>query len=74
MGRSDKEDAARATQETAAQPGGEALYTRYCAAPEPAHPVREPRFVRALQLVTWLGRVILPFPHPRRRATAGHRH
>jgi hypothetical protein len=47
-----------------------ALYTRYAAAPGPAHPVREPSFVHALLVATWLGRVIDPLPHPgaKRRA------
>ena len=33
------------------------IYTRYCAAPQPAHPVGEPRYLRALLLATWLGRL-----------------
>lgn len=48
------------------------LYTRYCAAPEPAHPVREPSFIHALLVATWLGRMIDPLPHPgARRRGAG---
>lgn len=33
------------------------VYTRYCAAPQPLHPVGEPRYVRALSLAAWLGRL-----------------
>lgn len=43
------------------------VYTRYAAAPTPAHPVREPSFVHALLVAAWLGRVIDPLPHPGRR-------
>lgn len=49
---------------SAPQPPSSPLYTRYAAAPEPAHPVREPSFIHALLVATWLGRVIDPLPHP----------
>lgn len=43
------------------------LYTRYCCAPQPAHPVREPSFIHALLAAMWLGRMIDPLPHPHAR-------
>lgn len=33
------------------------LYTRYCAAPQPLQPVGEPRYLRALLLAAWIGRL-----------------
>jgi len=30
------------------------LYTRYCAAPKPAHPVGEPSYLHALRAAAWL--------------------
>jgi hypothetical protein len=38
----------------------EPLYTRYCTAPHPIHPVGEPRIVHALLVASWLGRLIEP--------------
>lgn len=38
------------------------LYTRYCAAPRPVHPVGEPRLVHTMLVATWLGRLIDPLP------------
>ena len=43
--------------------GDNPLYTRYCAAPRPVHPVGEPRIVHSLLVATWLGRLIDPLPH-----------
>jgi hypothetical protein len=45
-----------------------ALYTRYCAAPQPAHPIGEPTLIHALLVAAWLGRIIDPLPHAKRRA------
>lgn len=36
------------------------LETRFCAAPPPRTPVREPTFLHALMLAAWLGRLIDP--------------
>lgn len=47
------------------------LYTRYCAAPRPAHPVGEPRLVHTMLVATWLGRLIDPLPH-KEKAPATH--
>jgi hypothetical protein len=47
----------------AESPAPAALYTRYCAAPPPAHPIREPSYVHALLVAAWLGRLIDPLPH-----------
>ncbi len=59
------------TQKAPAPP----LYTRYCAAPEPAHPVWEPSFLHALLVAAWLGRLIDPLPmiHPRHKAQGAER-
>jgi hypothetical protein len=38
------------------------LYTRYCAAPRPVHPVGEPSYLHALMVAAWLGRLIDPLP------------
>jgi hypothetical protein len=46
------------------------LYTRYCSAPAPAHPVGEPRLVHTLLVATWLGRLIDPLPHGHRKPGA----
>jgi hypothetical protein len=43
-------------------PPEEPLYTRYCAAPRPLHPVGEPRLIHSLLVATWLGRLIDPLP------------
>jgi hypothetical protein len=48
-------------------PYDEPIYTRYCAAPHPAHPIGEPRLVHTLMVATWLGRLIDPLPHKVRR-------
>lgn len=45
------------------------LYTRYCVAPRPTHPIGEPRFVHALLVAAWLGRLIDPLPHGAERPT-----
>lgn len=46
----------------------EPLYTRYCTAPRPIHPVGEPRIVHALLVASWLGRLIEPLQsHTRTR-------
>jgi hypothetical protein len=50
---------------------GEPLYTRYCAAPQPTHPIGEPRLVHTLMLATWLGRLIDPLPHKGHRDMHG---
>lgn len=36
------------------------IYTRYCTAPHPIHPVGEPRIVHALLVASWLGRLLEP--------------
>lgn len=59
---------ARSEQAPAPPPETEPLYTRYCAAPAPAHPVGEPSFVHALLVAAWLGRLIDPLPHHHRPA------
>jgi len=41
-------------------PPEEPLYTRYCTAPHPLHPVGEPRIVHALLVASWLGRLVEP--------------
>lgn len=50
-------------------PGEQPLYTRYCAAPRPIHPVGEPRLVHTMLVATWLGRLIDPLPHKERAPT-----
>ena len=47
----------------------EPLYTRYCAAPSPSHPISEPRLIHTLMVATWLGRLIDPLPHRTPRNT-----
>lgn len=51
--------------------GDELLYTRYCAAPRPAHPVGEPRLIHSLLVAAWLGRLIDPLPHRSARPKPG---
>lgn len=51
-----------ATEESADH-GDQPLYTRYCVAPRPVHPVGEPRIVHTMLVATWLGRLIDPLPH-----------
>ncbi|MFQ3661107.1 MAG: hypothetical protein SNJ69_01800 [Chloroflexaceae bacterium] len=55
----------RPARPTAAPPttGERPVYTRYCAAPRPAHPIGEPRYLHALLVAAWLGRLIDPLPH-----------
>jgi hypothetical protein len=45
------------------RPVEQPVYTRYCAAPPPLHPVGEPRYLRALLLAMWLGRLGLRPAH-----------
>lgn len=47
------------------------LYTRYCAAPRPSHPLGEPRFVHTMLIATWLGRLVDPLPHKEHQAKPG---
>lgn len=54
-------------------PGEQPLYTRYCAAPRPAHPVGEPRLVHSMLVAAWLGRLIDPLPHKEPRAAGAAR-
>ena len=49
----------------------EPLYTRYCAAPQPTHPIGEPRLVHTLMLAAWLGHLIDPLPHKGHRGMHG---
>jgi hypothetical protein len=54
------------SQEPQARPGepadrgGEQISTRFGAAPHPQAPIREPRYIHALMLAAWLGRLIDP--------------
>lgn len=50
----------------------EPVYTRYCAAPHPTHPIGEPRFVHTLMVAAWLGRLIDPLPHKAHRGMHSH--
>ncbi|GEM_PF-1653600 len=61
----------RPARPTAAPPatGERPVYTRYCAAPRPAHPIGEPSYLHALLVAAWLGRLIDPLPHV---PTKGH--
>lgn len=43
------------------------LYTRYCAAPTPSHPIGEPRLLHSLQVAAWVGRLVGPLPPPAER-------
>lgn len=47
-------------------PAEQPLYTRYCAAPRPAHPVGEPRLIHTMLVAAWLGRLVDPLPHVHR--------
>lgn len=42
--------------------GANTVYTRYCAAPRPSRWIGEPRFVHALLVAAWLGRLFDPLP------------
>lgn len=53
-----------APSSVAPPPTGERpVYTRYCAAPRPVHPIGEPSYLHALLVAAWLGRLIDPLPH-----------
>ncbi len=47
-------------------PEDETLYTRFCSAPRPLHPLGEPRLTHAMLVATWIGRLVEPLPHQRR--------
>lgn len=50
-------------------PSDAPLYTRFSAAPHPLAPISEPRYIHALMIAAWLGRLIDPIDlahHPRR--------
>jgi hypothetical protein len=52
---------APARPERPGSPGGEDLiYTRFGAAPRPQAPISEPRYIHALMIAAWLGRLIDP--------------
>lgn len=59
----------RAVRTVATPPPADArpLYTRYCAAPRPAHRIGEPSYLHAMLVAAWLGRMIDPLPHPGKR-------
>jgi hypothetical protein len=59
------------TSEVSAPPE-QPLYTSYCAAPRPLHPVGEPRLVHTMLVATWLGRLIDPLPSSGNGKRAGH--
>ncbi len=70
------DDRVVATVERPEPPGETPLYTRYCAAPHPAHPVGEPRLIHSMLIAAWLGRLLDPLPHTHRKpeaATSGAR-
>ncbi len=47
--------------------GDAPLYTRYCAAPRPLHPIGEPSLVHSMLVAMWLGRLVDPLPHGQRK-------
>jgi hypothetical protein len=46
-------------QSSSGEPVDAAIYTRYCAAPQPRERY-EPRYIHALMLAAWLGRLLDP--------------
>jgi hypothetical protein len=50
------------------------LYTRYCAAPRPQHPVGEPSLIHSMLVAAWLGRLVDPLPHLHKKHDDSPRH